>query len=437
MLPLQRSIKRRLNRINRKQIIAITFLLLIAIITWRTNERAGEMNSSGEVPYKAFGTERIPHKDKRSESKQYLSYQPPGGGWNNQRIAFENAVIMAAMLKRTLLVQPLAPHDRMLQLKTQYNQSAGYTIYNMLTTNELVPVSKLIDLDKLSSLLSVQEITSNHHDFLKKYNTSSWYVVCHNGLAHAWVDKIPARFNTGRLSLNLKKYSQNLKNIAKYRQVCPEKTENELGVWEFLPELRKRQEDIIYFEKGSLFVRHIFFTDYRRALSAQKALIDWIQPSTEVLYNVARIESAIGKPFNAIHVRRNNHKTGLRLSIQHWLLRLAKANALQYSNKLYIATDETNLTWFSPLKEAGYSILFAKDLEIFREIHESSSITSKDIIGFHEQVICSHAEIFIESHYSTFSRIIERYREGQIWDKKYSRNLIFSSVKWINIYKYI
>jgi hypothetical protein len=158
MWPLQRYIKRRLNRINRKLIIIITFLSLVAMIAFRTNERAWEANSNSKVPYEAFGAER---KGKRSEPKQYLSYQPPGGGWNNQRIAFENAVIMAAMLKRTLLVQPLAPHDRMLELKTQYNQSAGYTIYNMLTAKELVPISKLIDLDRLSSSpLSVPSSTN-------------------------------------------------------------------------------------------------------------------------------------------------------------------------------------------------------------------------------------------------------------------------------------
>lgn len=437
MMLLRRYIRRYLNRINLKLIILITFPLTIGMITWKTIQHAWNMNKSVEISYQAFGREKILYKGKQSESKQYLSYQPPGGGWNNQRIAFENAVIMAALLKRTLLIQPIAPHDRILELKTQYNQSAGYTIYNMLTTRELVPISKLIDLDKLSSFLSVLEITLSHNDFIKKYNASSWYKVCRNGLTHAWVDKIPTGYKG---NLNFYRYSKNFKKgqpIARYRHVCPEKTEseNERGFWEFLPELRKRKEDIIYFKKGSLFARHVFFTDYRRALSAQKALTDWIKPAPEVQYNVARIVVAIGKPFNAIHVRRSDHKTGQILSVRHWLFQLTKENALLYSNKLYIATDETNLTWFSPLKEAGYRISFAKDFKIFRKIYESNTMTGKDIIGFHEQVICSHAKIFIGSHYSTFSRIIERYRKTQLWDKKHFKNFVFSSVKWINIYQ--
>ena len=415
---LRRYNRRYLNRINLNLTILITFPLLIGMITWKTIQHAWNMNKSVE----------------KSENKQYLSYQPPGGGWNNQRIAFENSVIMAAMLNRTLLIQPLAPHDRILELKTQYNQPAGYTIYNMFKARDLVPISKLIDLDKLSSFLPVQEIASNHYEFIKKYNASSWYKVCHNGLTHAWVDKIPIGFNTG--NLNFHRYSKNFKKrqtIARYRHVCAEETEDKRGFWEFLPELRKRKEDIIYFEKGSLFIRHVFFTDYKRALSAQKALTDWIKPAPEVQHNVAKIVAAIGKSFNAIHVRRSDHKTGQILNIHHWLLQLMKENALQYSNKLYIATDETNLTWFSPLKEAGYRISFAKDFKIFRNIYDSNAVTGKDIVGFHEQVICSHAKIFIGSYYSTFSRLIERYRKAQLWDKKHFKNLVFSSVRWINI----
>lgn len=431
MIHFRSCIRRYLNQINVKLIILITLLM----ITWKKINYARNMSKHIEISYKAFGSERILYKRNQHGTK-YLSYMPPGGGWNNQRIAFENAVIMAVMLKRTLLIQPLAPHDRMLKLKAQYNQSAGYTTYNMLKTRELVPISKLIDLDNLSSFLPVQEITSNHNDFIKNYNASSWYKICHNGLTHAWVDKIPTRFNTSNLNFN--RYSENFRKgrtIAIYRHVCPEEIKNKRGFWEFLPELRKRKEDMTYFVNGSLFVRHVFFTDYNRALSAQKALIDGIKPAPEVQYNVARILAIIGKSFNAIHVRRSDHKIGQVLSIHHWLLQLTKENALQYSNRLYIATDETNLTWFSPLKEAGYRILFAKDFQIFRNIHESNAITGNDIIGFHEQLICSHAKIFIGSYYSSFSRFIERYRKAQLWDKKHFETFAFSSVKWINIYQ--
>lgn len=430
----RRHIKRCLNRTDRQFVLVMILLSLIATSRWKGSKTGRGMVSNSEIPYKVTGNPGISPKNKRNKPEKFLSYQPPGGGWNNQRIAFENAVIMAAMLKRTLLVQPLAPHGRILQVKTQYNQSAGYAIYNMLKAEELIPISNLIDVDRLSSLTPVQEVISNHDNFRRKYNASSWFMVCHNGLIRPWVDKIPFGFNRTVSNFTFTKFRHNFHRrdgIAKYRQVCPQETE--LGMWQFLPELRKRQEDIIYFEKGSLFVRNIFFTDYERALSSQKAVIDWIRPAPKVLYNTARIIHAIKRPFNAIHVRRTDHKTGQGLTIQHWLSRLAKAHARRYSKTLYIATDETNLTWFSPLKETGYKLLFAHDLEIFRKILKNNPITGEDMIGFHEQVICSCAKVFIGSYYSTFSWVIERSRQAEVWNRKYFRNFIFSSVRWLNI----
>ena len=53
----------------------------------------------------------------KSEGVKYLSYFPGGGGWNNQRIAFENAVVLAKLLNRTLIVHPLAPHQELRRLQ--------------------------------------------------------------------------------------------------------------------------------------------------------------------------------------------------------------------------------------------------------------------------------------------------------------------------------
>ena len=66
-----------------------------------------------------------------------LSYQPPGNGWNNQRIALENALVLARLLNRTLVVHPLAPHDLGSRLKA--GRYPGYVSYNMLNESDLPP----------------------------------------------------------------------------------------------------------------------------------------------------------------------------------------------------------------------------------------------------------------------------------------------------------
>lgn len=437
-LDRRRSIPKR-----KPQLLLTTFILLIIaviIIKRLKHQWHHKANLSHEIIRKCQAKERMVYKDgvfHCANITKYVSYQPPGGGWNNQRIALENAVIMALLLRRTLLVQPLAPHDQMLKQMAHWNRSPGYAIYNTLSSQELVPLSKIIDIKKLSFLVPVQEITRSHNDFVREYSeTLSWYNVCRNGLIQLWVDKLHSNFIRSRKNINYIRKLTGLResaNVPKYRRECTTKGKDDSGVWEFLAELRERHENMIYFEKGSLFVRNLFFTNYKRALMAQRAVADYIQPARYIVQRVGNIINKSRKPFNAIHVRRTDHKTGISLPLQHWLSKLTNANALHISKRLYIATDELNSTWFKPLVKAGYQIYFAQDFDFYKKLHRSNPLTSKDIIGIHEQLICSLANIFIPSYYSTFSAIIERYRQTRVWNRKIFRQLPHSSVKWLDV----
>ncbi len=68
-----------------------------------------------------------------------LSYQPPGNGWNNQRVALENALVLAKLLNRTLVVHPLSPHALGGKLKAGHNP--GYVAYNMINETGVVFIS--------------------------------------------------------------------------------------------------------------------------------------------------------------------------------------------------------------------------------------------------------------------------------------------------------
>jgi len=131
----------------------------------------------------------------KSEGVKYLSYYPGGGGWNNQRIAFENAVVLAKLLNRTLIVHPLAPHQELCRL-----QLRGYkNKYNIIPTGKLLPLSRVVDLKLLSKLFPVKEITSNHVELQKRYNHSRWARVCHNGQVGRWVDVILMKDGKGKM----------------------------------------------------------------------------------------------------------------------------------------------------------------------------------------------------------------------------------------------
>ena len=118
---------------------------------------------------------------------KYLSYQPPGNGWNNQRVALENAVVLAKLLNRTLVVHPMAPHDKGALFKA--GAHPGYVSYNHLKQSDLVPLSVFLDLKLLSQIVSVQEVVMSHHQFYHDFGQLSWRNVCHSMGFGYWMDR--------------------------------------------------------------------------------------------------------------------------------------------------------------------------------------------------------------------------------------------------------
>ena len=120
---------------------------------------------------------------------KYLSYQPPGNGWNNQRVALENAIVLAKLLNRTLLVHPMAPHDRVTLFKA--GAQPGFIAYNHLNQSDLVPLSVFLDLKLLSQLIPVQEVVTSHHQFYHDFGQLSWRNICHSMGFVYWMDQRP------------------------------------------------------------------------------------------------------------------------------------------------------------------------------------------------------------------------------------------------------
>ena len=378
-------------------------------------------------------------KCQNSPSVKYLSYQPPGGGWNNQRVAFENAVVLAKLLNRTLIVHPMAPHEEVLRVKRQRRISAGYEIYNMLPKDKLLPLSKVIDLRLLSKLIPVKESTSSHEEFKNRYDHLKWSRVCHNGLFGTWVDAIPKKTDgeKWRLLRRLMKKSLNsYEDIPLYRRVCKEELKNfrnnasiERPVWGVMDELFHRTEDLIYFAEGSLYSRELLFFDKETVLNAHEWIMRFIRFAPEIRKRVTAVLETIDRPFSAIHVRRTDHPSSFKMKQDFWLWKLQQRAALNLTKTLYIATDEENKTWFEPFKEAGYNLFFAEDFDDQLQLKDINSAYVQDMLGLCEQLICAHADHFVGSYYSTFTMYIKRLRKQFSWKKEMLRKP-FTSIIW-------
>ena len=360
-----------------------------------------------------------------NQEVKYLSYQPPGGGWNNQRVAFENAVVLAKLLNRTLIVHPLAPHQEILRLKNDRKMTGGYETYNLLPEDKLLPLSKVIDLKKLSELVPVKEVTSSHVKFLQKYKHLKWHRVCHNGLVGIWVDTIPKKTDKEKWKLLRRRMETKLPSrgdLPLYRRIC--KTElNQLSntsdrpVWGIWDELSNRTEDMLYFSEGSLYIRELLFFDKTAVLNSHEWIMRFIRFAPNIRKRVADVLKAIGRPFNAMHVRRTDHPLSFRKRQYFWLQLLNIREAVNLTKTLYIATDEENKAWFEPFNKAGYNLFFAEDFSDQLQLGNINVAVVQDMLGLCEQLICAHADHFVGSYYSTFTLFIKRLRKQLSWRK--------------------
>lgn len=343
--------------------------------------------------------------------KRYLSYQSPGNGWNNQRQALENAIVLAKLLNRTLVVQPMSPHDKVRDIK--HGGMPGFIAYNQLKQEDLMPLSRFLDMQKLGQIVPYKENQKADEDFKKEHQHLSWRYVCHSVGFGYWVDRRP---HTPEEEELLRNQRYRLKQL--WQKKCPREqyqfTEANPGevIIEYIEDLLSYKEEMLYFEQGTLYGITLRFFDYDRARKAQHWVNSGIHYSASVKAVGDKIVEIMGGRYNAIHVRRTDHYDH-NFEVEFWIESLRNAS-ITPKLPLYVATDEEDLRYFLPMKQAGYRLYFYTDLLFLYNFTGVPSASHKDFIGMHEQYICWSAEAFIPSPHSTFSFYILRKRESSV-----------------------
>mmetsp|Transcript_16225 Transcript_16225/g.16353 ORF Transcript_16225/g.16353 Transcript_16225/m.16353 type:complete len:260 (+) Transcript_16225:210-989(+) len=124
--------------------------------------------------------------------------------------------------------------------------------------------------------------------------------------------------------------------------------------------------------------------------------------------------------YHALHIRREDFLTDFpeyTLSAEDMLHSFGSLLNLSVTSLLYIATDETNLTFFHPFKKL-YQIRFFKDF--LTDLSHNNLHLNPMHDGMIEQIICANSYTFIGTPRSSFTSYITRLR-GYYKDGRYAR----------------
>jgi len=311
-------------------------------------------------------------------SKKYLVYQP-SGGLSNQRIEMENAMLVARILNRTLVVPPIAPHTSM------------FWNYNKVEWPRTVSPFDVFDRQWMESVVDV--------------------VAINNTILRRFVES------------NENKHNQKWHRIER-----PNSKSQRGSPWtaaDVYMNFGEDDSDVLFFAKYTMWKCFDFMVEQAQYFENRLQL-------TRGLKNAARLiveRMFHGAPFNAIHVRFEDKGASLNSKLtsdalgpaKSFVHRLQKKNVVESSKILYVATHpgKTNSTYFDAFRSAGFELVFSDSIMRSPEAKSILSIYPQNdiqisILGLVEQLICARASYFLGSGFSTFSRYIRIKRSKPI-----------------------
>lgn len=182
-----------------------------------------------------------------------------------------------------------------------------------------------------------------------------------------------------------------------------------------------------------------FFENYKQELWSKRFVRDHLRYNDEFMCAAARIVAALREDarslnpdnqdglFHAMHIRHGDFLFQYKqtfLNADKIYEKSIKFLQMEdhVSKVLYIATDEKNKTFFKPLQSAYHTVFLSDYLHLVEGINAN-------YYALIEQLILARSDIFIGTHYSTFTSYVNRLRGYYSWRDKspgYDRGIIKS-----------
>lgn len=403
-----------------------------------------------ESPLRPSKKERAPYK-----SQRYVVFEPDCAGWNNKRMSFETATLIAHATGRTLV---LPPSDKWQRLQK-----------NDDSKNNWVHFQHFYDLTKLQEGMTIM----NTHQFLKHVATIPGLLKERFHVSNGSVDKFVQNKNQLWSYMQRAGYVENwnpFRNILGFNisqdnpgfisNISRDIINNDkryqvlkaAGNRVLRPYNQSLHNERLLFFPGKCWDSYLS----TRLLTHFYLYMYWVNPNMERIYRrIARdrlhysdnIFCAAGHiiglihqeshtlsnmplpdkqhqdvktlggntnfdaTYFAMHIRRDDFESQYKFTIQPALEIWRNVQHLFPSNRskiLYISSDETNRSFFAPMMNTEFTVRFISDY--LPHLKKDLPHFDMNHVPMVEQIICANAHTFVGTPFSTFTGYITRLR---------------------------
>jgi len=390
------------------------------------------------------------------ERTKYLTFEMDGSGWNNIRLGFENMMLLAHSMGRTLVIPPkrqiahgmpdihgskTISFDDFYDIKAINAKQNGFNIISMedfleresvsgnlksMTTGEVIyPPNNQIDWNnqRLEPLLSYINIISrtfnwNPKDCVLAFSakgTDDQHLF--SMMADVLIEKdgrpFPdySEFQGKPVNVDGPTQERLREVLAGRRKICmyDSKMHAANDVVHFKAE--ENEERLIL-----PFYAFMFWEDWRQQLFAMRFVRDNLVYNDAIFCLAARMvntirdyvrqrspENAEGL-YDAIHIRRRDFQSqfpSTEMSANTILAGIQ--DDIHPGSTIYISTDERDPTFFEPLRQVY-------DLKFIGDFGDMLKGVNPQLFGLAEQIVASRSRVFFGTYYSSFSAYIARLR---------------------------
>ncbi len=421
-----------------------------------SEEIAAEMVYWRDIPKDASFVS--PYKKTNGE-KQYLTFEPDEGGFNNIRMSMETATAMAHAMGRILVLPP----DQKIYLlgNDHVKENNRFTFHNFFPFDAIAKEHDAVEVISTEEFLETVVMTGNLKDkggtgkvVFPPNNQTKWEGKgrLHEGRDYwNWLRSVstPSKWDFSQCVVTFpdKPGAEAVKGMQEIYDKMDMKKQNH-GVWQEYqnkprnvdspPEERLheilsfRSKICMYNEKlqnakvmhfmgdnnsGARLLVHfyafMFFEDWKQDLWTKRYVRDHLRYIDAIQCGAASIVHAVrqkaienGNPdghFDSMHIRRGDFQyKQTRIPAQEIYTNIAEK--FTENATVFIATDERNKTFFEPLRK-HYHLYFLDDF-----VHLLPEGFNKNYYGMLDQRIASRGRIFFGAYFSTFTGYINRMR---------------------------